>query len=151
MSRRQQIMDALANILSGIRKSAGYSTDLGENVRTWHPPNVPLSDQIGDAILLRDTEEQLEELDGKKLRHILRVETVILLSSESDEEMPVRCRAAIADLARCLGDYDQTMGDLIMKLTFDGGGEISINQAERVIGTIEMNLDLTYITDRKEW
>lgn len=155
MTRRQLIVNELRDRLKTVRVANGYKTDLGEDIRVWHPTNLPIEPDVFCAILRDESDSIQPASDGETLEHALQVEVTIVHSLNApapDVVSPMlKIRDAIADVVKALLGPPVDLGGLVYQVEVDEGGRISFNQSEQWIAAAEIRLTFYYRTPRITW
>jgi hypothetical protein len=94
---RQQVVTALDTLFKTIKTTAGYQTNLGNNVFWWRDTPLQISELPG--LNCRDISETTVRAIGQH-EHILTVQAVISLESADAGET---VRKEIADITKALG------------------------------------------------
>ena len=94
---RQLVVAALDTLLKTIKTTAGYQTNLGNNVFWWR--DAPLQARELPGIVCRDIAETTVRAVGQH-EHVLTVQAVISLESSDDG---ATIRKAITDITKALG------------------------------------------------
>ena len=115
-SIRQQIVTALDTLLKGIKTTAGYETNLGNNVHWWRGEPVTIAEM--PALLCRETVRTTSQTGGAQ-EHDMTVTIEIHVNSGDDG---ATMRKAIADVVKRIGT-SLTLGGLVADIQYGSGGE----------------------------
>lgn len=151
-SFRQTIMDRIKARMSGIRRSAGYRTDIGRKGHEWK--STPFQDADIPGYDLRDVRDEKADAGGTRTAHTLRVEITAVVKGD-EGKVPSQMRDAIADISQAIA-VDPTWGlgepdDQHRLVT--STDPISEESAEVIhegkrYGVVSVAVVVNYITDR---
>jgi hypothetical protein len=141
ISRRQQIVTAIATAFAGILTTGGFQTDIGAKVTQWD--QTPITERRAKGVDVSDPEEL--SFPGTTLHqdHELTIYAVIHCKDEADDT-PEYLRNAIADVWRTIG-LDRTWGALA-RTTEPIKSEISLDQAGQITGGARVQFKVKYRT-----
>lgn len=141
ISRRQQIISAIATAFAGILTASGFQTDIGQKVTKWD--QTPITERRMKGVDISDPEEL--SFPGTTLHqdHELTVQAVIHCKDEAGAT-PEYLRNAIADVWRKIG-ADRTWGALA-RTTEPIKSEIGVDQAGQITGAARVQFKVKYRT-----
>ena len=139
-SIRQQIMDKVAARLATIKVSAGYNSDIGNNVFDWLARD--LADTELEAVIYKDVSAEIIVETLSLRNNTVRVEIEVRAKSASTTAKTLR--QMIEDVYTAIGTDDTW--DALAIDTNPVGEEISIGQADKIGGAGLIVLEIEYRT-----
>lgn len=141
-SIRQQIMDKVAARLATIKQSAGYKTDIGNNVFDWLDRD--LADDELEAVIYRDVSAEIV-VETLELRdNTVRVEIEVKAKSAATTAETVR--QMIEDVYTAIGTDDTW--DALAIDTNPVGEEMRLAQADKIAGSATITIEIEYRTEK---
>lgn len=143
MSKRQSIMDKLMIMLQDIWQVNGYNTDIGNNVQEWRV--TPVAE--GDLPMLTYSDISHETSVPLSVRHdhvlTVKIEAYVAAGTAT----AATARLVMSDILRAVGK-NRSFDRLVIKAS-PSSGTLEIEQQNKLIGRVTLNLVLTYAS--AEW
>jgi len=139
-TRRQEIVTALAARLATIKKSNGYATDAGRNVREH--PDAPATVDSLPAYVWKDGDAEVNAgAEIGRYEHSMEVEITAMCAGSDKGAL---ARAMMQDVLTAISP-DETLGGLCRRISLQRHG-VSIEQAERKFAFGVVTLTILYRT-----
>lgn len=141
-SIRQQIMEKLAARLATIKTTAGYKTNIGNNVFDWLARD--LADSELDAVIYRDVSASINTETLALRNNIMRVE--IELRTKSASTTAERMREMIEDVYQAIGADDTW--DCLAIDTNPLSEELQVGMSDKITGAATITVEIEYRTEK---
>lgn len=136
---RQQIVTAIDTRLKAIKTTAGYQTNLGNNVFQWRTTAIDADNEMPCATH-RDTQDTIDLTIGLHL-HTLKIEIGVFAKGSTS---PAEMRKLIGDIHEMTGS-DVTWGGLAEDTKIISEKIISAHEENKFMG-IEVELEVEFTT-----
>jgi hypothetical protein len=144
-SIRQQLIDAVVARMALIRSTSSYQTDIGANVRVWHPAAFGGAEFHGVNIM--DVEETTEDQVTRHQDHKLMM--VLDVHAKQGVDTAAYLRNAIADIWAAIGtDRYWTVNSVRLadRGTQPMSSKMLVDQAGKIIGVARIQFQIGYRT-----
>jgi uncharacterized protein (DUF927 family) len=138
-SIRQQILDAIDTRFKTIKTTAGYKTNIGNNVFDWLDRD--LADTELDALIYKDPINELSSTTITQWNNKVNLEIEVKTKSASTTAKQVRMM--IEDIYKAIGT-DATWGGLALRSN-PVSEEISIQQQDKIVGSAKIIISIEYV------
>jgi len=138
-TKRQQIVEALDNLLKTILTTNGYETNLGRNVFEWRA--TPLIENEMPGVVWRDTADTVDLTIGQH-QHNLTFEILLFAQGQT---APSTIRKMMADVVKAIGS-DLTLGGLVEDIK-PQSENMGTEQAEKFNAVAVISFIVIYTTE----
>lgn len=139
-SIRQQIIDKIDARFKAIKTTAGYKTNIGNNVFDWLGRD--LADTELDALIYRDKTNAIEEAEFGKIFNKITLE--IEIKTKSGSTTAKQTRMMIEDAYKAIGT-DETWSGLAIE-TKPISEEMDLEFSDKKIGSARITIEILYQT-----